>query len=196
MEEDNCSPVKDTWCTREQQSTESDRHYLDKILQKILNITSSIVKIPQKAVLQSSISPCQHTTFTCPGKMKEYNRTWRPWPNLLRKCGWRAAFCTQSPPIRNMTTLHSFGLQHSLRRSVSNSKRLPKLSTGRNTVVVMATRCELDGPGIACWWGRDFPHPSRPDLGPTQPSVQGVTGLFPGEGGKWSRDVALTTYFH
>jgi hypothetical protein len=40
--------MKDIWCTREQQSTESDPHYLDTIFQKILNITSSIVKIPQR----------------------------------------------------------------------------------------------------------------------------------------------------
>ena len=44
----NCSRVKDTWCTREQHSTESDPHYLDKIFQKIVNITSSTVKIPQR----------------------------------------------------------------------------------------------------------------------------------------------------
>ena len=46
--------------------------------------------------------------------------------------------------------------------------------------VGIATRYGLDGPGIECRWGRDFPHPSRPALGPTQPPIQRVPGLFPG----------------
>jgi hypothetical protein len=37
--------------------------------------------------------------------------------------------------------------------------------------VGIATRYGMDGPGIESQWGRDFPHPSRPDLGPTQPLV-------------------------
>ena len=44
----------------------------------------------------------------------------------------------------------------------------------------IATRYGLDGPGIESRWKRDFPHPSRPALGPPQPPVQWVPGLSPG----------------
>ena len=50
---------------------------------------------------------------------------------------------------------------------------------GRNSSVGVATRYAMDGPGIKSRWGRDFPHPYRPALAPTQPHVQWVPG-FPG----------------
>jgi hypothetical protein len=51
---------------------------------------------------------------------------------------------------------------------------------GRDSSVGMATRYVLDGLGIECRWGRDFPHPSRQTLGPSQLHAQWLQGLFPG----------------
>jgi hypothetical protein len=52
------------------------------------------------------------------------------------------------------------------------------LKVGRDSSVGIATRYGLDGPGIQSRWGRDFPHPSRPALGPTQSHTMG-TGSSP-----------------
>ena len=59
---------------------------------------------------------------------------------------------------------------------------------GRYSAVSRATSYGLEGPGIESWWGRDFPHPSRPVLGPTEPPIQWVLGLFPRgkAAGSWS----------
>jgi hypothetical protein len=48
------------------------------------------------------------------------------------------------------------------------------------SVVVIVTGYGLDGPEIESRWGRDFPHLSRPALGPTQPPLQWIPRLFPG----------------
>jgi hypothetical protein len=51
---------------------------------------------------------------------------------------------------------------------------------GRNSSVVIATRYGLDGPGIESRCGREFPYPSRPVVGLTQPPIQWVPDIFPG----------------
>ena len=51
---------------------------------------------------------------------------------------------------------------------------------GPGRVVGVATGYGLDGQGIESRWGHDFPHLSRPDLGPTQPPVQWVRALSGG----------------
>jgi hypothetical protein len=49
---------------------------------------------------------------------------------------------------------------------------------GQYSSVGIETRYGLDGPGIKSRWGRDFPHLSRPALGPTQPPIQWAQGLY------------------
>jgi len=61
-----------------------------------------------------------------------------------------------------------------------NFLSLLEIKVGRDSSVGIAIRYGLEGPGIGSRWGRDFPHPSRLALGPTQPPIQWVPGLFPG----------------
>jgi hypothetical protein len=65
---------------------------------------------------------------------------------------------------------------------------------GPGSSVVIVTDYGLGGPGIESRWGRDFPHLSRPALGPNQPPAQGVPGLSRGGGGNVGRGVLLTTH--
>jgi len=51
---------------------------------------------------------------------------------------------------------------------------------GQDNSFSIVTCYGMDVPGMEFWWGRDFPHPSRPALGPTQPPVQWVLGLSRG----------------
>jgi len=51
----------------------------------------------------------------------------------------------------------------------------------RDCAIGIATRYGLDGPGIEFRWRRDFPHPFRTALGPTQPPKQGVPGFYRGK---------------
>ena len=50
----------------------------------------------------------------------------------------------------------------------------------RDSSIGIATRYELDGPGIESRWGRHFPHPSRQTPGAHPASYTMGTGSFPG----------------
>ena len=52
---------------------------------------------------------------------------------------------------------------------------------GRDSVLGIANRYGLDGAGIEYRWRRNFPHPSRPVLGLTQPPIEWAQGHSRGE---------------
>jgi hypothetical protein len=63
------------------------------------------------------------------------------------------------------------------------------LHYGPGSSVCIATGYGLDGPGIESrWGGQDFPHLSRPALGPNQLPVQWVYRVFPGGKERPGRD--------
>lgn len=124
----NCNRLKDIWCTRKKQQTVWVQLAGHDFHLKKKNPTRLI----QKKVTQggsTAVIPTVSTSIIRSPALVGWKNTTEPGDRgriCLRKCGWKVAFCMQSPPITN----HSLSLQLSVRRSVSSNKRLPKLSPG------------------------------------------------------------------
>jgi hypothetical protein len=83
--------------------------------------------------------------------------------------------------------------ENRFKKSLQNDDfKIPKVGvtiSGPGSSVGIATGYSLGGPGIESRWGRDFPHLSRPALGPTQPHVlYNGYRVFPGGRKRPGRD--------
>jgi hypothetical protein len=94
--------------------------------------------------------------------VQEYLSFWENCRLALLVWRWRR----QLPPKRNI----AFDATH--RQAQTQSSYIKSIDT--------ETRYGLDGPGIEFRWERDFSHPFKPTVGPTQPPVQSLTGRVPG----------------
>jgi hypothetical protein len=75
-----------------------------------------------------------------------------------------------------------------VQRSLRELPCLVTILCGLGSSVGKATGDGLDGPWIESWWGRDFLHPFRLALGPTQLPVQWVPSFSRGGRKRLGRD--------
>ena len=113
--------------------------------------------------------------FTCASLMKTIQ--------ILQHCLLPTVKCCKSHPNSHKSFFPAVPSVYYLPCDTQSHCQLLLLyvvSVGRDSSVGIATRYGLHGPGIESRWGRDFSHPSRQALGPIQPPIQWVPGLFLG----------------
>jgi len=136
-------------------------------------------------------------------RMEINSRTEKPYSSILHFnkgtiCSW-SAFITLSlsvaasklalGPVSLFLQYQPFLPQVSSGRICDSNISLPGIGKDRKVFEVYlykdssvgrATCYGVGGTEIESRWGRGFPHPSRPTLGPTQPPVQYQYQVFPG----------------
>ena len=86
---------------------------------------------------------------------------------------------TAGPDRPQHTSSYFCGHRELLAARVKISQSPVAREVARDSSVGIATCYGMDGPEIESRWGRDFPHSSRPALGPTHPPVEWIPSLFP-----------------
>ena len=108
--------------------------------------------------------------------------------NCAVRVGWQNGYSALSTILSMaghsyvpcVTVMHGIFSEEYDRNSNQQSEYSCVLFASQDSSVGIATRYGLDGSGIESRCGRDFPHLSRPALGPIQPYKQWVPGKAAG----------------
>jgi hypothetical protein len=112
---------------------------------------------------------------------------WNNWTRVMYMSKFRDLGIATSIPVKfltfgdsNMAAVRNCRLQVRINTAAIQHRSLNwNYKVGRESLVGIATRCGLGGPGIESRWSWDSQLPSRPVLALNQPTVTWVTGFFP-----------------